>query len=122
MRPLAALLMLTLPANADVITYHPGGTKMETAHIRTQPVVINGTCRSACAWSAWANPKMCYGPKAEFYFHSHEDPGTKAKMPIATQWWLEQVPSWVRPELTVTAKTLAKLEPNRRCPEKARKT
>lgn len=61
-----------------------------------RPVVVDGPCLSACAFSAAINPRVCFTKRAVLGFHQFRDPGTGAPMPEATKWWLDQLPNQVR--------------------------
>jgi hypothetical protein len=92
-----------------------GGTGTEALDLSRNPMIVDGPCLSACSWAFAANPKACYTPKARFYFHRHQDPGTGALLPEATAWWLTKVPSWVRPEMKLTSKQMERYEPRKKC-------
>jgi hypothetical protein len=95
-----------------------GGTGSEALALSRRPMIVDGPCYSACSWAFAANPKACFTPRAKFYFHRHQDPGTGAPLPQATAWWLSKVPSWVKPEMRMNAKQMAERAPNKLCKAK----
>ena len=82
------------------IAYSPGGSGAAAlALAQVEDVVIDGECRSACAWAFIASANVCFTSRASFAFHAAHDPGTGRRIPVATGYWLAQVRPSLQPRL-----------------------
>ena len=83
-----------------IVKYSPGGSGASALALsRVKSVVIDGPCKSACAWAFLLSEHACFTRRAAFGFHASHDPGTGNPMPEVTRYWLAITRPGLRPAI-----------------------